>query len=82
MGADAVSIGQGVLIALGCNSETYVQDGEHISAVDDYARLGTAPGFCHHCHTGQLPGRRDHAGPGARAAAGARSRRAAACATT
>jgi glutamate synthase domain-containing protein 2 len=23
--------------------------------VDDYARLGTAPGFCHHCHTGKCP---------------------------
>jgi glutamate synthase domain-containing protein 2 len=55
MGADAVSIGQGVLIALGCNSETYVQNGEHLSAVDDYAALGTAPGVCHHCHTGKCP---------------------------
>ena len=69
MGADAVSIGQGMLIALGCNSDTYVQNGEHHSAVADYAKLGTAPGFCHHCHTGQVPGRRDHAGCGARAAA-------------
>jgi len=55
MGADAVSIGQGVLFALGCNSETYVQGGQHISAVQDYAALGTAPGFCHHCHTGRCP---------------------------
>jgi glutamate synthase domain-containing protein 2 len=55
MGADAVAIGQGVLIALGCNSDTYVADGEHVSAVEDYARLGTAPGFCHHCHTGKCP---------------------------
>jgi len=55
MGADAVSIGQGVLVALGCNSETYVQDGQHVSALADYHRLGTAPGFCHHCHTGQCP---------------------------
>ena len=22
---------------------------------DDYAALGTAPGFCHHCHTGACP---------------------------
>ena len=55
MGADAVSIGQGVLMALGCNSDSYLVDGEHVSAVDDYARLGTAPGFCHHCHTGRCP---------------------------
>lgn len=55
MGADAVSIGQGVLVALGCNSETYIQDGQHVSALADYHRLGTAPGFCHHCHTGQCP---------------------------
>lgn len=55
MGADAVSIGQGVLLALGCNRETYFQDGEHHSAVDDYAALGTAPGFCHNCHTGKCP---------------------------
>jgi len=55
MGADAVAIGQGVLVALGCNSETYIQNGEHLSAEDDYAALGTAPGFCHHCHTGKCP---------------------------
>jgi glutamate synthase domain-containing protein 2 len=55
MGADAVSIGQGVLIALGCNSEAYIQNGEHVSAADGYAALGTAPGFCHHCHTGKCP---------------------------
>lgn len=55
MGADAVSIGQGVLFALGCNSETYVQNGEHHSAIEDYHRLGTAPSYCHHCHTGQCP---------------------------
>src|SRR5436190_3055506 len=55
MGADAVSIGQGILMALGCNSESYIQDGEHHSAVEDYQRLGTAPGYCHHCHTGKCP---------------------------
>ncbi len=55
MGADAVSIGQGVLVALGCNSETYLQGDEHLSALADYHRLGTAPGFCHHCHTGKCP---------------------------
>jgi glutamate synthase domain-containing protein 2 len=55
LGADAVSIGQGVLVALGCNSGTYVQDGKHISAEADYSKLGTAPGFCHHCQTGKCP---------------------------
>jgi glutamate synthase domain-containing protein 2 len=55
MGADAVSIGQGALFALGCNSESYFQDGAHRSAVDDYARLGTQAGYCHHCHTGRCP---------------------------
>ncbi|HKB83646.1 MAG TPA: FMN-binding glutamate synthase family protein [Burkholderiales bacterium] len=55
MGADAVSIGQGILLSLGCNSDTYVQNGVHHSAADDYEKLGTAPGFCHHCHTGRCP---------------------------
>lgn len=55
MGADAVAIGQGVLVALGCNGEDYLQDGQPHSALADYTRPGTAPGFCHHCHTGQCP---------------------------
>jgi len=55
MGADAVSIGQSVLMALGCNSETYHQDGEDHDATPDYAALGTAPRHCHHCHTGRCP---------------------------
>jgi glutamate synthase domain-containing protein 2 len=55
MGADAVAIGQGILVALGCNSETYVQDGRHHPAAADYEKLGTAAGFCHHCHTGRCP---------------------------
>ena len=55
LGADAVSIGQGVLIALGCNNSTYFQNGAHHSAVADYTALGTAPGNCHHCHTGKCP---------------------------
>ena len=55
MGADAVSIGQGALFALGCNSDRYVQHGEHRLAVNDYERLGTRPGYCHHCHTGKCP---------------------------
>ncbi|MGT2474667.1 FMN-binding glutamate synthase family protein [Paraburkholderia terrae] len=55
MGADAVAIGQGVLVSLGCNSGSYIENGQHVSALDDYASLGTAPGFCHHCHTGKCP---------------------------
>jgi methylamine---glutamate N-methyltransferase subunit C len=55
LGADAVAIGQGTLVALGCNSDTYVQDGTRVSAVNDYHALGTQPGFCHHCHTGKCP---------------------------
>ncbi len=55
MGADAVSIGQGILMALGCNSDAYIQDDAHHSAIADYQALGTAPGYCHHCHTGQCP---------------------------
>ncbi len=46
LGADAVSIGTGALIALGCNKPVFV---------DDYRKLGTEPGFCHHCHTGKCP---------------------------
>lgn len=55
LGADAVSIGQGVLMALGCNRETYHTAQGDVDARADYAKLGTAPGFCHHCHTGQCP---------------------------
>src|SRR5687767_2688252 len=55
LGADAVAIGQGVLVALGCNSSSYVQDGKHVDATADYTRLGTSAGHCHHCHTGRCP---------------------------
>ena len=55
LGADAVSIGQGVLFALGCNSGSYVQQGRHVDAGADYAALGTRAGYCHHCHTGRCP---------------------------
>ena len=46
LGADAIMIGTAALMALGCNSPRYV---------DDYAKLGTSPGRCHHCHTGLCP---------------------------
>ncbi len=46
LGADAVMIGNGAMIAMGCNSPRYEED---------YTALGTAPGACHHCHTGLCP---------------------------
>ena len=46
LGADAVSIGSAAMVALGCNKPMYVED---------YHALGTAPGYCHHCHTGKCP---------------------------
>ena len=46
LGADAVSIGTAALIALNCNRPIYVED---------YEKLGTVPGACHHCHTGRCP---------------------------
>ncbi|HAA59410.1 MAG TPA: FMN-binding glutamate synthase family protein [Planctomycetaceae bacterium] len=55
LGADAVSIGQAALIALGCNNRCH-HDGEGwVDVSDDYQKLGTAPGFCHHCQTGRCP---------------------------
>ena len=55
MGADAVSVGQAMLMALGCNNDYYVQGGQQCDATADYMMLGTAPGVCHHCHTGKCP---------------------------
>ena len=57
LGADAVSIGVAALIALGCNRQAWLDaDSERwVDATADYAELGAAPGYCHHCHTGQCP---------------------------
>jgi glutamate synthase domain-containing protein 2 len=55
LGADAVSIGVPALIALGCNKPTYRAGGQDHDATADYAAIGTAPGYCHHCHTGMCP---------------------------
>ncbi len=55
LGADAVSIGVASLLALGCNRPTYRRDGQDHDVTADYARLGTEPGYCHHCHTGRCP---------------------------
>ena len=46
LGADAVSIGSAAMVAMGCNKPVYVED---------YHKLGTVPGCCHHCHTGRCP---------------------------
>jgi len=46
MGADAVSLGSATMVAMGCNRNVYIED---------YEALGTAPGYCHHCHTGRCP---------------------------
>lgn len=55
LGATAVSIGVGALVALGCNRPAYREGERDIDASEDYAALGTAPGYCHHCHTGRCP---------------------------
>ena len=55
MGADAVSIGQAVLMALGCNSEFYFDGQQTINVEEEYRKLGTAPRYCHHCETGLCP---------------------------
>lgn len=56
LGADAVSIGVGALIALGCNDDAYDgPDGARGDARPGYAALGTTPGSCVACHTGGCP---------------------------
>ncbi|NOY30100.1 MAG: FMN-binding glutamate synthase family protein, partial [Planctomycetes bacterium] len=55
LGADAVAIGQGVLMALGCNSSTWQRGKKSVDATQDYEQLGTQAGCCHHCHTGLCP---------------------------
>src|SRR3954469_16403063 len=55
LGADAASIGMASLVALGCNSSSALIDGVEVDVTEDYARLGTAPGYCHHMQTGRCP---------------------------
>ncbi len=55
LGADAVSLGQAVLMALGCNSPHYVIENDNVDVTSEYHTLGTTPGYCHHCHTGRCP---------------------------
>ncbi len=47
LGADAVAIGIGALIALNCNKE--------IPESDFQKEIGVPAGHCHHCHTGKCP---------------------------
>ncbi|MFN8076862.1 MAG: FMN-binding glutamate synthase family protein [Kineosporiaceae bacterium] len=56
LGADAVSLGVASLIAMGCNSSSYVAgDGTTVDVSTDYAAMRTRPGDCRHCHTGLCP---------------------------
>lgn len=55
LGATAVSIGVGALVALGCNRPAYRQGDQDRDATAGYAALGTVPGRCHHWHTGMCP---------------------------
>ncbi len=47
LGADAVAIGIGALIALNCNKE--------IPESNFAEEIGVEAGYCHHCHTGKCP---------------------------
>jgi glutamate synthase domain-containing protein 2 len=42
-------------MALGCNRPNFHTADGPKDARADYASLGTAPGYCHHCHTGRCP---------------------------
>ncbi|MGF7235042.1 MAG: FMN-binding glutamate synthase family protein [Frankia sp.] len=56
LGADAVSLGVGALIALGCNASTYTDSrGQRHDVSSDYEAIGTRPGHCTACHTGRCP---------------------------
>jgi glutamate synthase domain-containing protein 2 len=55
LGATAVSLGTGALLALGCNRPSWRDAGQEIDATADYRALGTEPGHCAACHTGACP---------------------------
>ncbi len=57
LGADAVAVGVGSLLGLGCNRPSwYNAKGKNwVDASHDYDLLQTQAGYCHHCHTGQCP---------------------------
>ena len=70
LGADAVSIGQGVLVALGCNSEHLRAATASMSRpTADYQQARHRARFLPSLPHRAMPGRRHDAGPGARAAA-------------
>jgi len=46
LGADVVYLGTAPIIAMGCHKPIFLED---------YARLGTSPYECQHCHTGLCP---------------------------
>jgi hypothetical protein len=58
-------LGQRVLVALGGNSDSYIAGGRHVSAVEDYARLGTAPRILPPLSYREMPGGCDDPGCGA-----------------
>jgi glutamate synthase domain-containing protein 2 len=55
LGATAVSIGVGALLALGCNRPSWRDGPDEVDATADYAALGTVAGQCTACHTGRCP---------------------------
>lgn len=56
LGADAVSIGVGALVALSCNDSAWTDaTGERHDVSEEYAALGATPGTCSACHTGACP---------------------------
>jgi glutamate synthase domain-containing protein 2 len=55
LGADAVAIGQGILVALGCNSEDLRAERRAPLGARGLRRARHRAGFCHHCHTGKCP---------------------------
>ena len=62
MGADAVSIGQAVLVALGCNSRYCADGGAHQDVSTDYARARHGAGLLSSLPYRELPGRRYDSG--------------------
>ena len=70
MGADAVAIGQAVLMALGCNSESYLSDGQACFRGGGLCQARHGAGFLPSLPYRPLPGGRHHAGCGAGTAAG------------
>ena len=54
LGADAVAIGTGAMIALNCNKEIPESNFEK--------EMGVKAGHCYHCHTGRCPCRSSNTG--------------------